>query len=106
MAEPREMTTEEVKERFLAHVRNMVIYWSQPGLDAKDLHERLSGLAFSILAAIDGSACGLPAFILAPAPHPDDREFHKAEGENWYPENHESSVKADIGGSLHEEFYK
>ena len=100
----KEKTKEEVREEFLGHLRMMVSYWEK--LEGNhSTKERLEGLAFSMLVAIDGGT-NLPSFILAPMPHEDDKEFHTNEGEDYYPENHESDVKCDISGSLHEQFYK
>ena len=103
---PRELTPEQVEDRFLEHVRVMVEYWAGEGASnvaAEQTHrDRLEGLAHSMLATIDGSSMALPRFVLAPHPHPDDRQFHLDEGENYYPENHTADVKADISGGLHE----
>lgn len=99
---PREYTTNEVRKQFLELVWTCVDYWGR--LPGKTPRERLEGLAFSMLVILDG-ATDLPGFIVAPCPHPDDKEFHKDEDENWFPENHESSVNCDIAGGLHELFY-
>ena len=102
----REYTTEEIREQFLDHIRVMVNYWD--GIPKETTKEKLSGLAFSILVALDGCAGDLPGFILAPLPHPDDKQFNIDEEENYYPENHEieDKIKGDISGGLHELFYK
>ncbi len=106
MSKPRAYTKEEIRKQFLEHIQGMLRYWEttelrSPHFDpAKEteMHYRMSGLAFSILAAIDGSAMALPAFKLIAAPHEDDKEFNRSEGENWYPED------VDIAGCLHEEW--
>ncbi|MCX6764838.1 MAG: hypothetical protein NTU58_04035 [Candidatus Nealsonbacteria bacterium] len=59
--------------------------------------ERTNGAIFSLLAIIDGEGTELPGFILAPNPHPKDKNFYKKEGKNWFPENFKSNVKSDIG---------
>ncbi len=64
----------------------MVEYWA--ALDMPEM-ARLEGLAFSILVALDGEAAAIPAFIVAPYPHPDDKHYHVENGENYYPENHD-----------------
>lgn len=102
--EPREMTMEEVREAFLGHVRVMVDYWTN--LPDQTVEQRVSGVAFSVLVALDGAAASLPGFIVAPLPHPEDREFLQGECENWWPENHDVTVRADISGELHDEFYR
>jgi hypothetical protein len=101
-----EYTEEDVRRKFLDHVRLMIGYWNSEDVSnvpaTMSSRERLEGLAFSILVALDGNAAALPKFIVAPDPHPEDREFCQQRGERWYPENYELDVKADIAGSLHE----
>lgn len=108
MTEPRELTDDEVREQFLRHVWTMIGYWaSEPWSNVPEGYsnrQRLEGLAHSILTTIDGSSAGIPAFALAPSPHPEDKEFHRSEGENWWP-TAGRSVPHDIGGGLHEHFY-
>lgn len=99
----REKTVEEVREEFLAHVKVLIEVWNKNDMSKE---ECLSGLAFSILSTIDGSSMALPAFILAPLPHESDKEYHMEDDENYYAENHNSNVKCDISGYLHELFYK
>lgn len=100
----REKTTEEVREEFLDHVRYLVSYWDR--IEKETTKEKLSGLAFSILSALDGCSAGLPSFIVAPCPHPEDKQYHIDNDEDYYPENHDVDVKCDIAGCLHELFYK
>lgn len=97
-----ELTESEVKELFLDHILDMAEYWHQQhGAD----REQLLNMAFSILVAIDGAGA-LPKFILAPDPHPEDREFRNSQDDDWYPENHDSDVACDITGELHSELLK
>jgi len=103
--EPREYTMEEVREIFLGHIHMMVNYWdSDPRIENQTA--RLEGLAFSILVALDGGASGCPGFIVAPSTHPSDKEYHRKNLENWYPQNNDAVVKCDISGCLHETFCK
>ncbi len=83
----------------------MVDYWDKNARE-RDVHGKLSGLAFSILAELDGSGVGLPPFIVAPMPYKDDQMYRQQRGENWYPYNNSDSVKADVAGSLHELFHE
>ena len=103
---PRELTPEEVEDHFLEHVRVMVEYWAGEGpsnVPAEQTHrDRLEGLAHSMLVAIDGGSMALPKFVFAPNPHPDDRDFYRSEGRNYFPDNNSADVKADISGGLHE----
>lgn len=101
----RQYTEDEIKEQFLDHIRMLVHYWDN--LETNHTQkERLDGLAFSILGVIDGSSVSLPSFILAPLPHEKDKEFAINNNENYYPQNHKVDIKCDIGGTLHESFYK
>jgi hypothetical protein len=100
----KEKSMEEVREEFLDHVRFMVDYWDNVEKDTTK--EKLSGLAFSILVALDGCASDLPAFIVAPLPNKEDKQYLIENEEDYYSENHNSDVKCDIAGSLHELFYK
>ena len=103
--EPREYTMEEVRDVFLDHIYNMIHYWDSMVKEENQL-ERLKGLAFSILVALDGGANGCPGFIVAPSTHPDDKEYHRVNSENWYPQNNDAKVNCDISGCLHETFCK
>lgn len=98
----RELNREEIQEAFLNHVRFMVDYWSE-GLD-EVAKSKLSGLAFSMLSAIDGCSSNLPPFMLVPVCSKEDVKFYKENNMNYYPIN--KSVECDIAGTLHENFYK
>lgn len=83
--EPRQFTQKEMQDAFLAHLWMMTDYWAtvqQP----KTVRDRLEGLAFSILAMLDGTSMDLPAFSVYPDPHPEDKAFHQDQGSNWWPE--------------------
>jgi len=97
MTEPREWTQEEIREQFIKYVWSVIEQWHNS--TRVDDFGKLTGVAFSILTAIDGGA-ELPSFVLAPRPHETDKQFHIDEGENWYPEDW-----VDIGGGLHEIFH-
>lgn len=110
MSKPREYTDEEVREKFLRHVWSLIHWWENENR-ADTTHDKLSGLAHSIMAMLDGST-NLPAFIVAPLPHKEDKAYHKANGENYFPYNrrdrHDSAadVKCDIGGHLAYQLYR
>lgn len=92
---PRPMTMEEMRAEFIQHVRGTVEYWRN-----QDADDPIGGVAFSILVAIDGMSAGLPAFDLIPRPHPDDEQYHRDEGENWW-----NPVSLTRQESLHDLFY-
>ena len=92
---PRPYTPEEVRDNLVAHAWSLVEYWNS--VENRDQRGRLSGLAFSIFSMLDG-ASELPMFLVTPAPHESDSEYHQDQGENWYPED-----KPDLG-ELHSVF--
>lgn len=104
---PRQWTAEEISEMFLAHCKTLVNYWAT--VPNKTDKEKLDGLMFSLLAVFDGSSAELPSFELIPAPHEDDKEYNKTNGNNWWPplpkefENNQEFVSLHQGCiSLHE----
>ena len=98
----KKLNEQEVQERFLNHVRFMVEYWGE-GLD-EVAKSKLSGLAFSILSAIDGCSSDLPPFILAPLCTKEDVKFYKEQDMDYYPIS--PKVECDIAATLHENFHK
>ena len=97
---PRQFTEPEVRHKFLIHLRNIVESWADE--TGKTDRDKCEGVAFSILSAIDGCSIAIPAFMLIPNPHPDDKNFARKQGENWYPEWSRAEA-CDIAGGLHEE---
>jgi hypothetical protein len=63
--------------------RSYADYWASPAVDRATCHERLQGLVHSILCIFDGVSGGMPAFDIVARPHPDDKEYHRQNGENW-----------------------
>ena len=100
-AEPREMTPQECRSALLAAVWNYVDYWEREDR-RPTARGKLEGLAFSILTLLDGDTPSVPAFLVIPNPHPDDKDYRAARGRNWWP-------AADKGvdlGTLHEFFFE
>jgi len=95
---PREYTEEEVRQKFLEQVWHTINYWlNESGRpDAKD---KLEGLAFSLLANIDGDSVAIPGFVMTPNNSPEDKDYYESHGQNWYPDD------CDIAGCLHEKFH-
>ncbi len=98
----KEFTTTEVQKQFMNHVRMLIEYWDKT--DKETTKEKIEGFAHSLLATIDGSSVDLPAFILAPAPHEDDKQYYIDNEENYYAEN--NNVNCNIAGDLHDLLYK
>ena len=100
----REKTEKEIKKEFLNYVRMLIDYWDTEVTDNnKTIKERLHGLAFSILATIDGESTDFPMFILAPNPHENDKFFNISRDKNYFPENDENNIEGNISGNLHHE---
>jgi hypothetical protein len=99
----KEYTTEEVRQKVIEHVFHMVEYWDKVKGEY-DQRYRMEGLVHSIFVMLDGGSATLPGFVVAPVPHPTDKDYHIEQDEDYFPENHEAveNIKADIGGSLHE----
>jgi hypothetical protein len=75
------ISKEQLRLQFRNSIRMYAREWaSYPN---KTLQERSDGLAFSILALLDGSDVNLPAFDLVARPHPDNEAYHKAHGQDW-----------------------
>lgn len=104
VASPRPFTEAEVRAKFLRYIHGLVDYWYKEDR-RPDPREKLEGLAFSILVMLDGEAAALPGFTVVPRPHPDDTEYQKERGENWFPPLR-LNEPCDIAGSLHDEFHK
>ncbi|MQV12222.1 hypothetical protein GHL01_00485 [Sinorhizobium meliloti] len=103
----RELLPAECRARLFAHLGALAAYWrdlpeaqvlaGNPEGDVTE--ERLSGLLFSMLTAIDGSALSLPGFLLVPKVSPEDREAAIADGEEYWP-----SAAINLGVELHAAF--
>ena len=93
----RQHTDDEMRQEFIGYCRSIVSYYH--GLRDKSEREKLEGIVFSILVAIDGEAI-TPAYELIPRAHPGDKQWYIERDENWYPKGH------DIGGGLHEMWCK
>lgn len=95
----KEITAEQVREQVLSHLRHLASYWSS--LQDKTPKERCEGMVFSMLTMIDGCS-GLPSFDLVVRPHPDDKQFHIDEGEDYYADG--QVINRDV--HLHDLFFK
>lgn len=95
---PRAYTAEETRDMLLKKIHGLVDYWHKE-TRVTDTREKLSGLAFSILSALDGGSLDIPGFIVMTNPHPTDKEYAKECGRNWFPEG------ADLG-VLHEFYHQ
>ena len=95
----RAKTAEEVRAEFIAILKTYAAYWAS--LPDKSPYERCDGMAFSMLALLDGSAMGFPAVDISLSPHPDDKAYCQTNGKNW----HEHGMVIN-DCQLHELFYE
>lgn len=98
--EAREYTLEEVREEFIGNLRELSTYWATLHGD-RPVKERCDGLVFSILTLLDGMSSGSCGFKIIPDPHPEDKQYHMDNEENWYP--FEGDIRENV--MMHEEFY-
>lgn len=98
----RAITPGELRDDFMNACRILVDYWAGPEANRTTVHERLSGLAHSLLCVIDGASSSFPyAIDLTASPHPDDKEFCQSEGDNWV----EPGTVFNASDMLHELLY-
>lgn len=104
----REINEEEARYLFLEHMASLVRYWAKTECrkhidhNEDQISYRLSGLMHSTLAALDGSACALPGYILQPDPHKDDQKFAIENEHDYYP----CPPKYDITGGLASQLHR
>ena len=91
---PHELMRDETRNIFLNGVIALIDFWKNiPGIPVE---RRIEGMALSVLSTLDGEDMSLPAFRVSPDPEPEDAQWLRAHGMNWY------SPEVDISGSLHE----
>ena len=105
----KEYTVDEVREEFLHAVRDIAICWTDETDHGCPEGEdpvtwRVWGALFSMLALLDGVQGMMPAFILAPNPYPEDKQYCIDNAKNYFPGNINSKVKCNISGILHDDF--
>jgi hypothetical protein len=94
-------TKDEMREMFIHQCRAYAHFWSR--VEDRTPREMCDGVVFSILNIIDGCSGGFPAAIsLMMDPHPDDKDYHIAEGEDWVEDG--QIINDDV--MLHDLYYK
>ena len=78
----RAKTVEEVRNEFLDCIRSIANFWAD--VSGKTSQEMCNGLAFSILALLDGCNVGYPAMDISLSPHVSDKEYYQKNGDDWY----------------------
>lgn len=87
------LSAEEARVVFVQHVAGVVEYWENEKGSLSN-RERLEGVAFSILTALDGSGLTMPPFTVRPIP--DEKGGFDFFGTVW--------PDKDLGGGLHDIF--
>lgn len=100
MNEPRAYTVEECRNMFIDHIKGIVRYWEREAKNGNP--HAISGVAHSILVTIDGGSGYHPALKLLTDPHPNDEQYHKELGENWYPAGADITHGVQLHDLLHE----
>jgi len=95
----RAITPDELRDAILDHMRELAKYWATVD-GVKTVQDRIEGAMFSTLGILDGSTIGLPAFDLVAMPHPDDKQYHIDNGEDWIEEG------TRISDMLHEHWHQ
>ena len=85
MNQPRALTSDELRDKILRHMKGLVHYWANI-VEGGSTQARIDGAMFSVLAMLDGSAMDIVAFDLVARPHEDDKEYCIDKGENWVEE--------------------
>lgn len=93
---PRPLTVEECRVKFLDQIDALVRY-TLSDERTTTTEEKVRLVVFSLLNVIDGGSC-LPGFDLRTSPHPEDEQYHRDRGENWWP------MGVDIAGGLHSQW--
>lgn len=95
----RAYTKEETRAALLRHLHVLARYWGHQKCESET--DRCEGMAFSILNIFDGTSATFPAIDLVMRPHPDDKQFHISEDENY----HEDGTVLNDDCHLHDLFF-
>lgn len=97
----RAITSEELRDQVLEHMRSMVHYWANvESASLTTVERRLEGFGHSILVMLDGCSMELPAFDLVAKPDPDDKQYCIDNGEDWIED------ETRISCQLHDHWFK
>jgi hypothetical protein len=100
MTKPRAYTAIEARAMLLDAFHSYAAYWAV--VPNKTPQEMCDGLAFSLLNLFDGGTTFLPAMRITLAPHPDDKEYNRRSGSNWF----EPRTLINRDCALHELYYQ
>lgn len=100
--EPRAYTAAELQERLFSCLWRNIHYWETLDKPTYSVRDRLGGLAFSLLNIFDGTSMDFPTLDIVASPHPDDKQYHIDQGDNWIEPG--TVINGDL--LLHEHFYQ
>jgi len=102
MNDSRQYTAEEVRQKFFEHLMGLVKFWDR--VDDRSAKGKMYGLIHSLLVTFDGMSGDMPGFLIYPRCHSSDPEYHKDNGDNWYPTNDDAEMECEIscGDMLHD----
>lgn len=105
---PRQLTAEEMREKFLTSVSNIVEYWHNEKRVPEPL-AKMEGVVHSIFVLLEGMSGGCDfGLALVPVTHPDTPRSLAEEGENYPPVNDKLEAQGVINGGdfdfLHHEW--
>lgn len=95
---PRAYTEEEIRSKFIDKIYCILDFWENESR-VTTVRDKMNGAVFSILAMLDGESIDIPGFKVSPIGTEEDRDYHLAERENYYP-----IEDVDIAGALHDTF--
>lgn len=76
-----EITKEEARDNFLNSAKAIAFYWSNADVTKR---EACDGVVFSLMNIFDGTSGSFPCAIdLILRPHPDDKQYHIDEEEDY-----------------------
>lgn len=108
MSDPRAYTKQEIIDMLMDNFRSIADYWATVQLGPEheiktpeeDIKYRCEGVVFTMLSTLDGSSMNIPGIDLVICSTPEDVEYYKESGENWF------EPEMRINTALHEHFHK
>lgn len=107
VSEPRVKTGEEIRDEFFEHIFQVIDSFADD--EKLSARRKLYLLAFHLMNCFDGTAADLSfGLLLVPTCHPSDPDYHRDNGNNWYPVNEavEKVMESELSGGdmLHDAF--
>lgn len=105
--ELRAKTGAEIRDEFFDHIFDVIDETAKD--DRLSTRRKLYLFAFHMMNIFDGSAADLSfGLLLVPTCHPTDPDYHREQGQNWYPVNEaaEKVMESELSGgdTLHDAF--